>query len=209
MVRRQRSAGESVIRNPQSTIGYFLMAERLPKILVVEPDPRILQLLVAALVRRFDAHITCTATAEACLDVELAEPHDLVIAELRLEDDHGLVLAERLASLSARPVILLAEEPSCDDALEAMRLGVRAMLRKPFPVAELLEAAAEALRNSEVQRTQAAKYHRVRRLLRQAIRERRDLGRRIDLVCRDLVAAHRRLVHRVLEHEEFQVSRSR
>ena len=185
------------------------MAKRLPKILVVEPDPHILQPLVAALVRRFDAHITCTANAEACLDVELAEPHDLVIAELHLEDESGLVLAERLASVSARPIIILAEEPSCEDALQAMRLGVRAMLPKPFPVTELMEAVEEALRLGEVQRSQAAKYHRVRRLLRQAIRERRDLGRRIDLVCRDLVAAHRRLVHRVLEHEELQTSHSR
>ena len=182
------------------------MTKQLPKVLVVEPNPRILELLVRALVRRFDAHITCTATAQACLDVELAEPHDLVIAELRLEEENGLVLAERLASLSSRPVILLAEEPSCDDALEAMRLGVRTMLRKPFRVIELLEAAEEALRLGEVQRRQAAKYDRVRQLLRQAIRERRDLGHRVDLVCRDLVAAHRRLVHRVLEHQELQTS---
>ncbi len=180
------------------------MAERSPKILVVEPDPDILELLVAALARRFDANVTCVAAAEACLDVELVEPHDMVIAELTLDGEDGLVLAEQLASLSNRPIILLAEDPTCDDVLTAMRLGVHDVFPKPFPVAELLDTVDVALRRYRTQRAQSAKYHRVRGLLRHAIRERRDLNRRVELICRDLVGAHRRLVHRVLDFEAAQ-----
>jgi hypothetical protein len=44
----------------------------------------------------------------------------------------------------------------------------------------------------------------MRELVRHVIRERRDLNRRIELVCRDLVEAHRRLVHRVVEFKGSQ-----
>jgi hypothetical protein len=39
---------------------------------------------------------------------------------------------------------------------------------------------------------------RLRRLLRRLLRERRELRQRTELICRDLVGAHRRLVDRVL-----------
>ena len=177
------------------------MADRPRKILVVEPDADILEMIVDAFARRFDPRITCVATAEACLDVELSEPHDLVIAEWALAEESGLVLAEHLLSLSARPVILLADDPTCEQALAAMRLGLHDLLPKPFPVSELLDTAKRALRHHEISRARSAKQHRLRELVRHVIRERRDLNRRIELICRDLVGAHRRLVHRVLDTE--------
>ena len=185
------------------------MAERSYKILLVEPDADILELLVSALGRRFNAHVTCVATAEACLDVELLEPHDLVIAELNLKDEDGIVLAGHLTSLSSRPIILLADDPTCEDALAALRMKVRDLLVKPFPMAELLDSVERALRGYEVRRQHQAKYHRTRDLLRRVIRERRNLNQRIELVCRDLVGAHRRLVHRVLDSEEAKEHQSR
>ena len=178
------------------------MPDQSHKILLVEPDADILEIVVFALARRFNAHVTCVATAEACLEMELTEPHDLVIAELNLEDQDGIVLADQLTSLSARPIILLADEPTREDTLAALRMNVRDLLVKPFPITELLDATERALRGYEVRRQHQAKYRRMRDLLRRAIRERRDLNQRIELVCRDLVGAHRRLVHRVLDSQE-------
>jgi hypothetical protein len=40
--------------------------------------------------------------------------------------------------------------------------------------------------------------------VRHVIRERRELNERVDLICRDLVGAHRRLVHRMLDREKGQ-----
>ncbi len=179
------------------------MAERAEKILLVEPDADTLEAIVAALSRRFDVQITCVATADACLEVELVEPHNLIITELRLEEEEedGLELIRQLTSLSARPIIVLADEPGLSDALAALRLGVADMFPKPCRMAQLLDAVELALRTHQVRRTQAVKYRRNRELLRRVIRERRDLNRRVELICRDLVGAHRRLVHRVLDSE--------
>ena len=183
------------------------MGDVLTKILLVEPDADVMQTLVAALSRRFDAYITCVADAESCLDTDMVEPHDLVIAEMDLPDSTGTRLAEQLTSLRSRPIILLGEDFVVEDTIEAMRLGVRDMFTKPFRVAGLLDSIDRALRGHQLHVQHGMKYHRMRNLVRQAIRERRDLNRRIDLICRDLVGAQRRLVHRVLELEEMAPNR--
>ncbi len=175
------------------------MPTRTPKIMLVEPDSEVLEILVAAMSDRFDAHITCVDSAESCLDVEVVDPHDLVVAELELEDASGLELSEHLMSLSHRPVVLLADAPSTEEAIAALRLGVRDLFTKPFPVSQLLESAQQAITGQHIRREHAVKYHRMRSLVRTAIRERRELNKRIELVCKDLVGAHRRLAHRVLE----------
>jgi len=175
------------------------MPPRTPKIMVVEPDSEILEILVAALSERFDAHLTCVDSAESCLDVEVVDPHDLIVAELDLPDTSGLDLAEQLMALSHRPVVLLADDPTTEQAIAALRLGVRDLFAKPFPVSRLLDASQHALCGHHMRREHAVKYHRMRSLVRTAIRERRELNKRIELVCRDLVGAHRRLAHRVLE----------
>lgn len=178
------------------------MSETPYKVILVEPDADVLEIIVDALGKRFNAYITCVSTADECLDTELLEPHDLVITDLDLAEKGGLELAELLFTLSARPVFVLADDPDRDDVIRAMRIGVRQMFIKPFPVSELLDAAAVALRSHTLKRRQLVRHHRTRDLLRQVIRERRGLNQRIDLICRDLVGAHRRLVNRVIEQEE-------
>ncbi len=175
------------------------MTRQSPRILIVEPAPEIVEILVASLSRRLDAHITCVADAESCLDSELGQPHDLIIAEFELLDSDGLRLARELLSLGSRPIILLASNATCAEIIEAMRLGVRDVFRKPFPVAELLESVERLIGSQTEARRRAARYHSMRELVRHVVRERRDLNRRVDLVCRDLVNAHRRLVQRMTE----------
>lgn len=178
------------------------MNERSSRILLVEPDAELLEILVASLAGRFDAHVTCVADAESCLDLEIVEPHDLVITELDLGDSSGLRLAEELAVFGSRPVVLLADDLSCEQAIEAIRLGISDVFRKPFPVEQLLESVDCMLRCEDLRRRRAVKYRRMRELVRRVIRERRDLTVRMDLICRDLVGAQRKLVHRVLDLEE-------
>jgi len=185
------------------------MAGRSQKILVVEPDPQILEILVASLARRFDAHVTCVADAESCLDVDLITPHDLVISEMHMDDSCGIDLAQKLLSLGNRPIILMGEEPSSEEAITALRAGVRDVFVKPFPVSELLEAAEGMLTGHEMRRQHTVKYSRMRDMVRRVIRERRDMNRRIELLCKDLVGAQKRLVHRVAEYERTNGKKSK
>ena len=180
-----------------------LMTQRRSyKILLAEDDPRVLELLIEAFVGRFDAHLTCVSSGEDALDVEVVEPHDIVVAELRLPGIDGLTLAKHLLELGERPVILLAEEPALSHAVEALRLGTADFFTKPFAIDALLDSMEEALKRAETARQFQIKHHRLRQLVRHVLAERRNLNQRVDLICRDLVGAHRRLVQRVLAHEE-------
>lgn len=184
------------------------MTEHCHKILIVEPDPDVLKVLVSSLSRRFDAHLTCVASGNACIDAELTDPHDLIIVENDLEDMDGLTLAQRLMSLATRPVVLLVGDAEYGHAVSALRTGVADIFRKPFPVEKLLESTEQLLRDQRLLRQRASRYHQMRKLVRHVISERRDLRRRIELVCRDLVGAQRRLVHRVLAMDESQSNAS-
>lgn len=172
------------------------------RVLLVEPDGDLLEMLVAALSRRFHANLTCVASAADCLDVELSDPHDLIISEMTLGDCGGLELAEHLLTLSQRPVILLADDLDCAGAVASLRLGVRDVFQKPFAVQELLDAAHRALMGSDLRKRRAARYRRMRDTVKRTIQERRDLNRRIELICRDVVEAQRRLVHRIIALEK-------
>lgn len=182
--------------------GFLRVRDRPAKILIVEPEPEFVELLVASLARRFNAHLTCVADGHSCLDVELSDPHDLVITDFVLDDMNGITLTQQLRSISQRPVLLLAYEPTPDQAVDAVRAGVADLFRKPFPIDDLLDTTQRLLREYSIQKQRSVKYARMRDLVRRVIRERRELNRRIELVCRDLVGAHRRLVHRVLDMEE-------
>lgn len=178
------------------------ITDRPYKIMLVEPDADILEILVASLTRSFDAHITCVADAASCLDVEILEPHDLVISEQELPNESGITLAEKLLGLSNRPVMLLAEEFKASEVIEALRTGVTDIFLKPFPVQELIVAAEQSLQGYQLKRRRARRYHSMRELVRRVVRERRNLNQRMELVCRDLVGAQKQLIHRISAIEE-------
>lgn len=182
------------------------MIDRPPKILLYETEPAMVEMLVASLTRRFDAQVTCVADAALCVDTEMIDPHDLAIVDGGHDIERALELAGHLLSLSTRPVVVLLDEPDSESVIDAMRLGVRIVFQKPFPVAELLDVAAQAMREFSIERARSVKYRRMRDMVRRIIRERRDLDRRMDLVCRDLVGAQRRLVDRVLTLEDQMVN---
>lgn len=159
------------------------------------------ELLVPLLQSRLDARVTCVDTAEACIETDLYDPHEIVIAEWELADSDGLELAEHIHILSPRPVILLTDKIKTGESIAALRAGVCDIFTKPFPIENLLDATQRAFERHEINRLHAAKYRRMRELVRHVIRERRDLNRRMELVCKDLVEAQRRLVQRVLALE--------
>lgn len=174
------------------------------RLLLVTPDADLTEMLVAALVGRLDAHITCVSGALEAVDADIAAPHDLILAEMDLGDFTGVQLAQQILSLGTRPIILIGDDPLTEDVIEALRLGVRDVLSKPFPVQQLLDSVDAVLRGAKVSHAHATRYRGMRDLVRRVIRERRDLNKRIDLLCRDLVGAQRRLVQRVMALEQAQ-----
>lgn len=175
--------------------------------MLVEPDPETLEGVLSGLGRHLDAHVTCVSDGETCLDADMNEPHELIITEMELPDRDGLELAEQLLSLRSRPVILMADELSVEDTIDAMRIGVRDVFLHPFELDGLAASAERLLDGFRLRQQHAARYRRMRSVVRRAIRERREIDQRVELVCKDLVSAQRRLVHRVMEIDHAQAAR--
>ena len=171
------------------------------KVLLVESDPQVVDIVGHGLSRRFGAQVTCVRTGQDCLDVEILEPHDAVIAEMKLPDMDGLDLAEQLRELSSRPVILIGERSTPERMVQAMRLGVRDYLVKPFPVGSLMDVVQDAVHSYHLNVQGQVRHQRLRDCFRKAVRQRRDLKRRVEVICQDLVHAHRGLVDRVLHYQ--------
>lgn len=171
------------------------------KLLLVETDPRIVEMLVESFIRRFNCDITCVASAEDALDVEVVEPHTVVIADTNLPKMDALTLTQRMKEFAERDVILMGEQPNANALLAAMRAGATDFFVKPFDIGDLLAVTENAINRYRRLGMQRRRTERMRNVLRHVLRDRRSLNRRVELICRDLVGAHKRLVVRVLERE--------
>lgn len=90
-------------------------------------------------------HVDHCATAAAALAVPLDASYDLVLLDLRLPDQDGWVVLERLqgnAESAAIPVVVLTASAASDEQARALAMGARAYLIKPLSADTLVEAVA-------------------------------------------------------------------
>jgi len=177
------------------------MSKRPVEILLVESDAELAEMIEDHLQQVMSAQVTHVTSAGEGLCEELTANHDVVIASLSLPDADGLAFTFELKKTNKCPVILLADDPSLEDAIEAVRLGVREILIKPFDLSYLSDVVCALAERERNRRRRKARYRRLRKIASRIIRERRDLNRRLDLICRDFVHAYRRLAKKVTESE--------
>ncbi len=117
------------------------------RVLVVDDDIAMTDMVTRALSARFDVHTE--NTLEDAWAHLAHHPADVVLTDLMLDDGTGLDLARRLREDGRRtPVILMTAFGNLDNAVEAMRGGVYDFLTKPLDI-ERLEIAVD----------RAAKHH--------------------------------------------------
>ena len=121
------------------------MAERNPKILIVDDDPRLRELLNRYLGDQgFLTHAVADGDA---MERHLAkEPTDLIILDLMLPGDDGLTLARRLRKTSNTPIIILSARGDDVDRIVGLEVGADDYLPKPFNPRELLARIRAVLR---------------------------------------------------------------
>ena len=107
-----------------------------PHILVVDDDPGVRELLIAALGDSYVVHAAASGT-EACALLR-THPIVAVILDAVLGREHGLDLVARFRDLSAAPILLLTGYGSEDLAVRALRAKVDEYLKKPVSVVHLL-----------------------------------------------------------------------
>ena len=116
----------------------------MAKILIVDDDPRIVQLLEDVLQRDY---LTVFAhDGRGALHQLVAERPDLVLLDLRMPDMDGSVLLPRIRALSSVPIIVLSGRADQSDRVPALRHGADDFIAKPFELEDLLTRIATVLR---------------------------------------------------------------
>jgi DNA-binding response OmpR family regulator len=128
-----------------STIASMPSSDRDPRVLVVEDDEEIAQVLQRSL--RLDGYdVRLAADGETALDEASAYHPDLVILDLGLPRLDGIEVARRLRATDDVPILMLTARDAVESRVEGLDSGADDYLVKPFERQELLARLRALLR---------------------------------------------------------------
>jgi two-component system, OmpR family, response regulator len=123
-------------------------ADELSRVLVVDDDPHICALIVECL-KREGYGATSVSSARAMDRTIDSEPIDLIILDIMMPGEDGLVACARVAEYGGPPVILLSALGTEDDRVAGLVAGAGHYLSKPCSPRELLATVQAALRSQD------------------------------------------------------------
>lgn len=124
--------------------------ERESKILVVDDDVRILELIEGVLSRNGMNVATAQSAAEADKVLQAFDA-DLVVLDLMMEGESGLDYCRRLRQSTSLPIIMLTALAEDIDRIVGLEVGADDYLPKPFNPRELVARIRAVLRRSSKQ----------------------------------------------------------
>jgi diguanylate cyclase (GGDEF)-like protein/PAS domain S-box-containing protein len=148
------AASVSTAINPATEVPHPALqfeSENLPRILLVDDEPRLLSSLYE-LLRDRDYHlVTASCGAEALAHLERVR-FDLVLLDLRLPDMSGHDIMDFINEKQIEAdVIVMSGEVGIDAAIGALKRGAYDYLRKPYSREELLKTVANALQQRRLE----------------------------------------------------------
>ena len=118
-----------------------------PPILVVDDDPKIVQLVRAYLEREGFAVVTA-ADGRAALSAIRERAMRLIVLDLMLPEADGMTVARRVREDSDTPILMLSARSAVADRIQGLSEGADDYLPKPFSPAELVVRVKAILRRS-------------------------------------------------------------
>jgi two-component system, NtrC family, response regulator AtoC len=117
-----------------------------PSVLLVDDEP-LIRVAVGDSLTEVGLDVSTVATGTEALAAIAGRQFDVAVLDLRLPDMSGIDVLRRLRELEhATDVIMITAHGSIPTAVEAMKLGARDFLTKPFETAHLLEVIRRYLR---------------------------------------------------------------
>ena len=175
------------------------MPTRPAEILLVADDSELVEMMERYLTEALPVKLTAAPSAGDALREELTHRHDAILVDLDLQDGDAIEMIRQIRVSNRCPLIVTTADPEASQLVEAIHLGVRDILIKPFEMEELGETLCRAIRGVVRRHRRRQRYDRLRVLTARVLRERRELKERTDLLCQDLVTAYRGLAQKVTE----------
>ncbi len=130
-----------------------------PHILAVDDDSAIRQLIADYLTEN-GFRVSTGADGKAMRQRLTQSPADLVVLDIRLDEEDGMVLARELRSASEVPIIMLTGQREEADRVMGLELGADDYLTKPFSPRELLARIRAVLRRAQARAPSPTKRNR-------------------------------------------------
>ncbi len=125
-------------------------ALRAARILIIEDNPQIAELLGDILAAPRYA-LSFASDGQRGLSYALAQTPDLILLDLNLPDISGWQVLELLRQRGCESVVILVTAHGSENvAVQALRMGVRDYVSKPFTIDEMLMAVERALEEARL-----------------------------------------------------------
>ena len=121
-------------------------------LLVVDDDERIRNLLRQYLINQGFIVSTASGSEEARNKIKLMK-FDLIVLDIMMPGDDGLILTREIRDNSQTPIILLTAKSGTESKIEGLELGADDYLTKPFNPKELLLRILSVLKRSTIEET--------------------------------------------------------
>ena len=119
------------------------------KILVVEDDSSVKNLIVTTLKAHDYQYLVAMTGKEAMLEASSHNP-DIILLDLGLPDMDGIDIIKNVRSWSNMPIIVISARSEDSDKICALDAGADDYLTKPFSVEELLARIRTTIRRMEI-----------------------------------------------------------
>lgn len=122
--------------------------EQRKRILIVDDDPKLIDLLRVALERSGFAIVSANNGLQG-EKVFRSNPVDLVILDVMMPQRDGFELCRDLRAISNVPIIMLTARGEVDDVVKGLELGADDYISKPFNLKEVIARVNSALSRAE------------------------------------------------------------
>lgn len=130
------------------------MAER---ILIVDDEIDMLELLELIITDRTDYEVTTTNNPLEVPELLKKNPYDLVITDLRMPDVDGIELIEMVKKIDDQlPFMIITAYGTIESAVEAMRKGAFDYITKPFRQEQILLTIEKVMKWRRLQKENIA-----------------------------------------------------
>ena len=134
----------------QKIVAHAPRAEHLPKIMVIDDDLALIDLMKEILTPRGFEVFAFDSPLEALKNLDSIRP-DVILTDVQMPVMSGLeVLKNVRASQADLPVVFVSGHADKDVLLKAIEMGVYAVLEKPFPILAVLEVCRNAVEKNRL-----------------------------------------------------------